>query len=61
MLRITIQAQCWLCQQPLHLARHGICSVCVKYLPVPPPCCPRCGRWPTRCGRARSARRAWTS
>jgi len=43
MLRITIQAQCWLCQQPLHLARHGICSVCVKYLPVPPPCCPRCG------------------
>lgn len=63
MLRITIQAQCWLCQQPLHLAHHGICSVCVKYLPVPPPCCPRCGLpsgHPTRsCGRCLLKPPAW--
>ncbi len=42
-LRITIRGLCWLCQQPLHLARHGICSLCVKSLPPPPSCCPRCG------------------
>lgn len=42
-LRITIRGLCWLCQQPLHFSRHGICSFCVRNLPPPPPCCPRCG------------------
>lgn len=42
-LRITIRSLCWLCQQPLHLARHGICSLCVKDLTPRLPCCRRCG------------------
>jgi ComF family protein len=41
---ITIASLCWLCQQPLSLASHGICSLCVRQLQrVTPCCCPRCG------------------
>ncbi|KAB7894922.1 DNA utilization protein GntX [Rouxiella sp. S1S-2] len=40
---LTIASRCWLCQQPLQLARHGICSLCIKHLPALPCCCPRCG------------------
>lgn len=35
--------RCWLCQQPLVLSHHGICSFCLTWLPVLPTCCPRCG------------------
>lgn len=34
---------CWLCEMPLALARHGICSVCLRQLMTPSTCCPRCG------------------
>ncbi|RTF43900.1 DNA utilization protein GntX, partial [Serratia marcescens] len=40
---LSIRSRCWLCRQPLSLVRHGICSCCLRHLPVPPPCCPRCG------------------
>ncbi|SFN42929.1 comF family protein [Izhakiella capsodis] len=40
---LTIPACCWLCQMPLRLPQHGICSVCLEALPVPPSVCPRCG------------------
>ncbi|OON39342.1 DNA utilization protein GntX [Izhakiella australiensis] len=40
---LTIPACCWLCQMPLRLPQHGICSVCLKALPAPPPVCPCCG------------------
>lgn len=40
---LTIASLCWLCQCPLHLPAQGICSLCMKHLPVAPPCCPRCG------------------
>lgn len=63
--RVTIRALCWLCQQPLYLARHGICSLCVKHLPTPPPCCPRCGlpsASPTMiCGRCLHKPPPWDS
>lgn len=62
-LRITIHSLCWLCQQPLHLARHGVCSVCVKGLPLTPPCCPRCGLPSTSqifdCGRCLNKPPPW--
>ncbi|PIJ51187.1 DNA utilization protein GntX [Erwinia sp. OLTSP20] len=51
---LTIPTCCWLCQMPLHLPQHGICSVCLKALPSPPPVCPCCGlpasNSQTRCG-----------
>ena len=40
---LTIASRCWLCQCPLQVAVQGICSLCQKHLPAPPPCCPRCG------------------
>lgn len=40
---LTIASRCWLCNQPLHKASHGICSLCIKRLPKLPCCCPRCG------------------
>ncbi|EKN4695583.1 DNA utilization protein GntX [Yersinia ruckeri] len=40
---LTITGLCWLCQQPLHLAYHGICCFCLRHLPMPPPCCFCCG------------------
>ncbi|MBF6638373.1 DNA utilization protein GntX [Rouxiella silvae] len=40
---LTIASRCWLCQQPLQLAKHGICSLCIRHLPELPCCCPRCG------------------
>lgn len=39
----TLGYRCWLCQQPLVLAQHGICSCCLTRLPTLPTCCPRCG------------------
>ncbi|WP_369789484.1 DNA utilization protein GntX [Rouxiella sp. WC2420] len=39
----TLASRCWLCQQPLQLAKHGICSLCLRQLPIIPVCCPCCG------------------
>lgn len=40
---LPITAACWLCQMPLVLSQHGLCNYCYRQLPLPPPCCPRCG------------------
>ena len=42
-IMLTIASRCWLCQQALNIARHGLCSLCVSHLAPIPPCCPRCG------------------
>lgn len=34
---------CWLCQQPLAIPQHYICSICLGLLPKLPVCCRRCG------------------
>ena len=39
---LSMPAACWLCQMPLALAHHGICSYCLRTLSRPR-CCPRCG------------------
>ena len=39
---LTIEGNCWLCQQPLKLPYQGICSFCIKSLPLMPNCCSRC-------------------
>lgn len=39
----SLASRCWLCQQPLQLAKHGICSLCIGELPANPVCCPCCG------------------
>lgn len=60
---LTIRSRCWLCRQPLRLAQHGICSYCLRQLPMPPPCCPCCGlpagdtRYP--CGRCLQKTPPW--
>ncbi|AWH88586.1 phosphoribosyltransferase family protein [Limnobaculum parvum] len=38
-----IDSLCWLCQRPLAIAHHGICSICLSLLPTLPHCCHRCG------------------
>jgi ComF family protein len=40
---LSMPALCWLCQLPLRMAHHGICSRCLAELPPLPPLCPRCG------------------
>lgn len=30
---LTIDSLCWLCLQPLHIAHHGVCSVCIGQIP----------------------------
>lgn len=40
---LTIDSLCWLCLQPLHIAHHGVCSVCIGQIPPLPRCCPCCG------------------
>jgi len=40
---LPMQGGCWLCQMPLKLPLHGLCSYCLRALPPLPPCCPRCG------------------
>lgn len=62
---LAIPACCWLCQMPLRLAVHGICSACLRALPRPPSTCPRCGlpaaqaRQP--CGRCLQRPPPWQS
>ncbi len=55
MTMLTIGGRCWLCQQTLHRHQDGICSLCLRHLPSPPLCCPRCGLPSARnniaCGR----------
>lgn len=62
---LTIGAHCWLCQQPLYLSHHGICSCCQRHLPVAPPCCPRCAlpaaHSVTPCGRCLRQPPPWHS
>ena len=40
---LPIHSRCWLCRQPLRLMQQGICSYCLRSLPVKPCCCPTCG------------------
>ncbi|WP_380183260.1 DNA utilization protein GntX [Kalamiella sp. sgz302252] len=59
---LTMPAACWLCQMPLVLAHHGICSFCLRAL-RPPCCCPRCGLatfYPNaECGRCQRRPPSW--
>lgn len=52
---LSIPARCWLCQMPLRLASHGLCSCCTHALIRPHHRCPRCGlparTSPSPCGR----------
>lgn len=52
---LPMPTACWLCQMPLALSHHGICSYCLRHLPSLPACCPRCGlpaaSCRTECGR----------
>lgn len=62
---LTIASRCWLCQQPLHIARHGLCNLCIRHFPPLPLCCPRCGL-PSgsalqSCGRCLIKPPAWQS
>ena len=40
---LPMPTACWLCQMPLAISRHGLCSFCLRHLPALPWCCPRCG------------------
>ncbi len=52
---LTMVGYCWLCQQNLYFAHHGICCLCHQQVKRRQPVCPRCalpaesGRFP--CGR----------
>ncbi|MTD37327.1 DNA utilization protein GntX [Erwinia sp. CPCC 100877] len=52
---LSIPARCWLCQMPLTLAIHGLCSSCTRALTQLKHRCPRCGlparTAPSPCGR----------
>lgn len=40
---LPMPAVCWLCEMPLAIANHGICSICLRHLPLCRDHCPRCG------------------
>ncbi|WP_028715880.1 DNA utilization protein GntX [Pantoea ananatis] len=40
---LPMPALCWLCQLPLRIALHGLCSICLRQLPRLPSLCPCCG------------------
>lgn len=40
---LTFKTRCWLCQLPLNIAAHGICSLCLAGLARRETLCPRCG------------------
>ena len=60
---LPMPALCWLCSLPLRFSHHGICSHCLRSLPLLPSLCPRCGlpaasaRLP--CGRCLLSPPAW--
>lgn len=60
---LPMPALCWLCQLPLHIAVHGLCSVCLRALPPLPVLCPRCGLPAgsprVACGRCQRSPPAW--
>ncbi|MCZ4059949.1 DNA utilization protein GntX [Pantoea sp. LMR881] len=60
---LPMPALCWLCQLPLRIAHHGLCSRCLSNLATPPPLCPRCGLPATStslpCGRCLRSPPAW--
>ncbi|MFV4846111.1 phosphoribosyltransferase family protein [Edwardsiella tarda] len=39
---VSLHGRCAICRLPLR-APVGICTPCRRALPLPPPCCPRCG------------------
>ena len=39
---ITIAGYCWLCRQPLRYDNKGICSSCIRHLPIQNSRCPGC-------------------
>ncbi|OAT51077.1 phosphoribosyltransferase family protein [Proteus hauseri ATCC 700826] len=39
---ITIAGYCWVCRQPLHYDNKGICSICIRHLPLQKNRCPTC-------------------
>ncbi len=60
---LAMPALCWLCRMPLRIARHGICSLCLRGLPPLPLLCPRCGlpagSAKVACGRCQLKPPAW--
>lgn len=60
---LPMPTTCWLCQMPLAVPVHGICSVCLRHLPSLPLCCPRCGlpaaSCRTECGRCQLRPPSW--
>lgn len=60
---LAMPALCWLCRMPLQIARHGICSLCLRRLPPLPLLCPRCGlpagSAKVACGRCQLKPPAW--
>lgn len=60
---LPMPALCWLCSLPLRFSHHGICSHCLRSLPLLPSLCPRRGlpaasaRLP--CGRCLLSPPAW--
>lgn len=63
---LTINALCWLCQQPLWFSHQGICRCCAgNLLDLRETCCPRCGLPAGNrrliCGRCRLNTPPWDS
>lgn len=63
---LTINALCWLCQQPLWFSHQGICRCCADLLlDERETCCPRCGLPAGSrrqcCGRCRLKTPPWSS
>lgn len=60
---ITPGARCWLCQLPLKIAAHGICSLCCRDVLRRAALCPRCGLpsafSATPCGRCQQKPPPW--
>lgn len=60
---LSIPARCWLCQMPLAIASHGLCSCCTRALLGPRRRCPCCGlaahTGGTPCGRCISKPPPW--
>ncbi|EKT57190.1 phosphoribosyltransferase family protein [Providencia burhodogranariea] len=60
---LSMEGACWLCHQPLKLISQGVCSFCLKSLPLMPNCCPRCAlpseQQDVMCGRCLKQPPAW--
>lgn len=62
---LNLISHCWICQMPLYLSHHGLCSVCTRHLPKLCSCCLQCGLPSTNpslaCGRCLIAPPLWNS